>query len=304
MMNTFGSSRQNSTIEEIAEALKKKNSCVILVPEKPTQDAIAAAISLYFSLLKLGKDAYLVSSSKIDYPLAGVEKFQTTLNIKGDSLKISFPYQEGSVDKVDWGIDGETFYITIKPVEGYPKLDPSQVKFSYTGGTADCFVILDSPTLSSLGSVYAENKEAFQGVEIINIDRHFTNTRYGSLNYINTAASSLSEIVYSVIKSLGVEIDSDIATSLYAGLLSATNNFTAYNVKPETLEIAAELLRKGAKKPVIKKQVQTIPTSQKPTSNFISPKPTFEPKSTETNSQPPSAPQDWLKPKIFTSKKI
>lgn len=306
MINTFGGVKPNNTLEEIVETLSKKETYVIFVSEKPPQDAVAASLALYLGLLKSGKDAYLVSSSKIDYNLPGVEKFQGDLSIKGDSLKIAFPYKEGSVDKVDWGIDGETFYITIKPTPGYPKLDPSQVKFSYTGGTADCFVMVGVPTFNSLGQIYSENKEVFQGVEIVNIDRNFGNARYGSLNYVDTTVSSLSEIIYMILKNLEVEIESDIATNLYAGILSATNNFTGFNVKPETLEMAAELLRKGAKKTITRPVTQTFisqPKFSRLQTGLQQESKTEQTVST-TQTKSESTPQDWLKPKIFTGKKI
>ncbi len=325
MMQTF-SNKQNNSLEEIADVLKNKATGVIFIPEKYTHDEVGAALGLYLSLLKLGKDVYLACSSKVDSKLPGAEKFQKSLSVKGESLQISFPYQEGSVDKIDWRIEDGKFNIIITPMSGFPKLDPSKVSFSYTGGTADYFVILDAPTLSSLGRLYGENKEIFQGVEIINIDRHFTNVRFGSLNYVDTAVSSISEVVLGILRHLGVEIDSDIATNLYAGITAATSNFTAYNTKPETLEAAAFLLRKGAKKSVL---------SQKPTSSVqsanLTPSPNVKPASVpsvkinkqvlqtapqkpevakpqpshETKEKPAeekNAPQDWLKPKIFSSK--
>ncbi len=322
MMQITGSSRQTDTLDTVVEVLKDRKIFLITFPEKAPQDTVAASLALYFSLLKLGKDVYLVASDKPQYQLPGIEKVQNSINVKGDSLKISFPYTEGSVDKIDWKIEGDRFNIIITPMQGYPKLDPSKVEFSYTGGAADCFVVLGAATLNSLGKIYTENKEAFQG-EIVNIDRHFTNARFGTVNFVNTGVSSLSEVVYEIIKKLGVELDQDIATCLYAGIASATNNFTGYNVKPETLETAAALLRAGLKN-VSLGGFQTRPFSPSPSVSTVRPTsfsvPQPQPAKPVENkkgeaSKPLSTPepqlekkttppQDWLKPKIFSGKKI
>ncbi len=322
MIQITGSPRQNDTLDTVVEVLKDRSIFLITFPEKAPQDTVAASLALYFSLLKLGKDVYLVASDKPQYQLPGIEKIQDSIDVKGDSLKISFPYTEGSVDKIDWKIEGDKFNIIITPMQGYPKLDPSKVEFSYIGGAADCFIVLGAATLNSLGKIYTENKETFQG-EIVNIDRHFTNARFGTVNFVNIGVSSLSEVVYGIIKKLGVELDQDIATCLYAGIVSATNNFTGYNVKPETLETAASLLRAGAKKMSLG-GVQTKPFSSAPPVPPARPTPFSVPqvqpiKPVENKKvevpKPPSTPepqsekkttppQDWLKPKIFSGKKI
>jgi len=54
-----------------------------------------------------------------------------------------------------------------------------------------------------------------------------------------------------IIKSLSIEIDKEIATNLYRGITTATNNFSSYSVNAKTLENSALLLKKGAiKKPL------------------------------------------------------
>jgi len=287
----------------ISQIVNQKLSGAVVLPSNPSIDATASATALYLSLLKLGKNISLSCSTKVDYDLTGVDKIQKNLSASGDSLMISFPYVDGAIDKVDWGIDNDRFYITITPQPGYPKLDPSKVSYSYTGGKLDFIFVLDSPTLASLGELYQNNQNQFQGVEIINVDRHLTNANFGTINYVNKTASSLSEMVFLLIKNLGVELDKDIATNLYGGLASATNNFSSYSVNAQTFETAATLLKMGAIKKIIKKPSETTRLNTF-TPPAFAPKP-FEVKpieSVEKEPKPPQtqeAPSDWLKPKIF-----
>jgi len=299
---------QQQTIIRINKAISKKTNGAIIIPTNPSVDAAGSACALYLALIKLGKNISLICPTKVEYDIIGIDKFQTTLNISGDTLMISFPYVDGSIDKVDWGIDGDRFYITITPQAGYQKLDPEKVSYSYTGGKIDFIFVLDSPSLISLGDVYQNNQDKFQGVEIINIDRHLTNANFGTINFINKTASSLSEMVFQVIKNLNVEIDKEIATNLYAGLTAATNNFSSYSVNAQTFETAASLLKLGAIKKIIKKPVSSFQSSFSSFAPPITPSPAsqkFQPNPIEQVEKEPvpkksnETPSDWLKPKIF-----
>lgn len=296
----------NLALPRIREVLTKNNSGVIIIPPNSSIDALCSALSFYFALEKMGKGCAVIFTGKInDQNIIGLEKVKDNLSVNGDNLVISFPYNEGAIDKVDYQIQDQNFNLVIVPRQGYPKIDPSQVKFSYTGGNFDFIIVIDSPTLNNLGEIYQNNQNQFIGKEIINIDRHLTNNNYGTINLINKTASSISEIVFKVIESLEIMIDKDIATNLYYGLVSATNNFSSYSTNADTLEIAAKLLRAGAIKKVYK---QTTGGQQnQPFRSFIP----FQSKPIEPNKpieaiekEPPlreqkNPPQDWLKPKIF-----
>jgi len=291
----------------LLEILNRLNSGCILLPKNPSIDALAAATALYLALMKLGKNATLVCSSDIEeVSLTGTDKIQKNINVAGDSLVISFPYKDGAVDKVDYNITGDKFNLIITPRPNHQKINPSQVQYSYTGGKVDFFIVIDAADLNNLEELYTDNKNQFVGVEIVNIDRHLTNSNFGTINIVNKTASSISEIIFSLMQSLKIEIDKTIATNLYAGIVSATNNFSSYSVNADTLENAAKLLRLGAIKKILKPTPPKIfksplPPNQIISSNKFSPEIQTKPidiveKENETEKQ---LPQDWLKPKIF-----
>ena len=103
--------------------------------------------------------------------------------------------------------------------------------------------VIDAPTLNSLGTIYTDNQNQFNGKDIVNIDRHLTNAYFGTVNYVNKTISSISELVLSIIQTLGIEIDRDIATNLYAGAATSTNNFTSYSTNADTFEHVANLAK-------------------------------------------------------------
>lgn len=296
----------DGSLNRLNDVLQKSLSGTIVLPQNPTADAVAAATALYLSLNKAGKSVSLACTSKVGFNLTGVDKIQSQLTTSGDNLVISFPYAEGSIDKVDYNIKGENFNLIIAPRQGYPKLDPNQVKYTYTGGSLDFIIIIDSPTLNSLGPIYTENEKQFQGKEIVNIDRHLTNSFYGTINYVNKTSSSISELIFKLVQNLGIELDRDIATNLYAGISSATNNFSSYSVTADTFDTVARLLRQGAIKKTVQKPTMTRPFNPPPINSFgggfneepdmITP---IEDVEKEPRGAQGSTPQDWLKPKIF-----
>ena len=83
------------------------------------------------------------------------------------------------------------------------------------------------------------------GANVLNIDHHHDNTRFGSINVIDTDASCTAEIVYEVAQRLGAEITPDIAMALYVGVVTDTGKFMYENTRAETHRVTAELIEAG-----------------------------------------------------------
>ena len=174
----------NEALTQVSSIINQGTSCVICLPVSPSVDSIAAATSLYLGLIKLGKNVSIVCSTLQQSDLHGADKIQQNFQAAGDNLVISLPYTDGSIDRVDYNIQGENFNLIITPKQGFSKLDAGEVKYSYTGGTVDFVITIDSPALKNLGAVYQDNQKQFQGRKIINVDRHLTNTFYGTANIV------------------------------------------------------------------------------------------------------------------------
>lgn len=92
---------------------------------------------------------------------------------------------------------------------------------------------------SELSGVYKKNAVT------INIDHHVSNSRYAKFNYVQEA-SSTCEIIFDLVKELGVEIDGDIAECLLTGIVTDTGGFAHSNVTDNTLLVASLLKKAGA----------------------------------------------------------
>jgi len=106
----------------------------------------------------------------------------------------------------------------------------------------DMAVILDCGDLSRVG-------EAVSTVEqipvIVNIDHHITNTRFGHLHLIDTSACATAEIVYRLIKQMGLPFSKPVATSIYTGILADTGSFRFSNTNRAAFAICQEMMELG-----------------------------------------------------------
>ena len=83
------------------------------------------------------------------------------------------------------------------------------------------------------------------GVRIVNIDHHHDNTRFGDVNLVVAEASCTAQIVYSLTREFGVELDKPLAEALYIGLVTDTGKFMFENTTPAAHEMAADLIAAG-----------------------------------------------------------
>jgi phosphoesterase RecJ-like protein len=83
------------------------------------------------------------------------------------------------------------------------------------------------------------------GNEIINIDHHHDNTRFGDVNLVEVGASCTAEIVYDLALLLGAKITPEIASALYVGLITDTGKFMYENTNAHTHRVAADLIDAG-----------------------------------------------------------
>jgi len=79
----------------------------------------------------------------------------------------------------------------------------------------------------------------------LNLDHHHDNTRFGTLNLVDTAVSCTAEIVFRLARMLGAEITPEIATALYVGLVTDTGRFMYENTSADAHRMAADLIEAG-----------------------------------------------------------
>lgn len=77
--------------------------------------------------------------------------------------------------------------------------------------------------------------------ELVVVDHHASNDRYGSVNVVDPDAAATAVLVRRLASQLGWDLDRDVALCLYTGLATDTGRFQYSNTTPEVFALAAEL---------------------------------------------------------------
>lgn len=83
---------------------------------------------------------------------------------------------------------------------------------------------------------------AGQGETLIKIDHHPEVDMYGDLQWVDTEASSASEMIYYLAEANGLEVPAEAARFLYAGIVADTGRFRFSNTRRATFAAAGALL--------------------------------------------------------------
>ncbi len=105
--------------------------------------------------------------------------------------------------------------------------------------------VADTHLLGDLAPKYADKVD-------MGIDHHMSNSHFTKLLLLEDKASA-SEIVFELVKELGIEIDEYIGNCLYTGISTDTGCFRYQNTNANTFRVASELVEKGINTKMINK---------------------------------------------------
>ncbi len=142
--------------------------------------------------------------------------------------------------------------------QGYPAtavLDPIPERFEYLNASgivsvpkpgekldADLAIVLDAAEFERLGGL---DSRSFEGVRILNIDHHISNTSFGDFNWIESGASAVGELIWRIASSLDWEVPKLALDAIYVALVTDTGQFAYSNTTPRVLRMAASLIEAG-----------------------------------------------------------
>lgn len=278
--------QESTSIQELITSAK---TIYIALAATANYDTVASALALYLSFKEAGKNALIMSGSpmRVEFSyLIGVDEIQSVVGNR--NLVVSFAYDQQSVDKVSYHIseDGQRFNLVIAPADGGKPPDPSTVEYRYEGASADLVFIMGASQFDDLGALYTQEPYFFDGADSIAITT-FQAQPFARRMFETTGQSCMAEGVAVLLEGLGMEAKDDVATNLLSSIEQATNRFQSLGVGPDLFELAARLMRNGARRsgsnPVIHGQQQVSPNAIPPMIPQISqPMPPTTPVSTSS----------------------
>jgi hypothetical protein len=273
----------NNSFNSIIES---GNSFLILLPKKPFFDQVAAGLGLFLSL-RDKKEAAISCPTPMVVEfnrLVGVNKISSELGNKNLTIKFS-GYDANKIERVSYDIENGEFRLTVIPKPGAASPIEEQIKFSHSGVSADTVLLVGGANENHFPNLASPD---LVGTKLVHIGTRALSSSSGK-NIISLArpASSVSELVTTLIKESGMSLDVDISTNLLIGIEEASNKFSSSEVTANTFEVVAELMRAGGqRRPQVTQTRGAFPPS--PIQKQVS-----------SGEQKKETPKDWLEPKVY-----
>ncbi len=90
---------------------------------------------------------------------------------------------------------------------------------------------------------------------MLDIDHHLANARFGGLNYIIETECSTGTCVLRILRALGTPLTPEIATCLLTTIMTDTGGFMHANTTADVLRISADLIEHGADREAITNEI-------------------------------------------------
>lgn len=124
------------------------------------------------------------------------------------------------------------------PIMAFPGVDKIVVA-DKVSGDFDAAIIMECSDLKRTGV------SGLDRFFLINIDHHPGNMGFGDINWFAPSAAACGEMVFDLIRALGVPLSIEIATHVYLAILTDTGSFHYSGISPRTFEICKEALEAG-----------------------------------------------------------
>jgi phosphoesterase RecJ-like protein len=102
----------------------------------------------------------------------------------------------------------------------------------------EVMVTFDCGSVGRLGDLELAAKRAH---DLVVLDHHVSNTRYGTINVIDPDAAASGVLVRRLVDELGLPLSKEAAVALYAALVCDTGRFQYETTTPGVFELAREL---------------------------------------------------------------
>jgi phosphoesterase RecJ-like protein len=134
------------------------------------------------------------------------------------------------------------------PLLAFPGVDSIRIAPEVTGE-------FDAAIIMECGDLHRPGVAGLERFFLINIDHHPGNAAFGDLNWFDASASACGEMVFDLVRALGVPLSIEIATHVYLAILTDTGSFHYSGISPRTFAICKETLEAGVDAVLVARQV-------------------------------------------------
>lgn len=259
--------KTDETVKAVAEKINEADSILVTLSKDPTVDEVTAALGLTLMLDKYGKHVTAIYSGKTPNALQFLrpdETFEANTNSLQDFI---IALSKDKADHLRYKIEGDFVKVYITPYR--TTISESDLEFSRGEVNVDLVIALDVVETEDLDAALAQHGRIMHNASLVNISNTAPG-RLGGLEWSNPQASSVSEMIVTLLEQIGQPITKEVATALLTGIIAATERFSNERTTPDTMALASKLMQLGADQQLIvaqmadaMKEEQQAPEEQK-----------------------------------------
>jgi hypothetical protein len=240
--------------QAIADRLKQANNILVTVSNNPSVDQLASCIGLTLALNKMGKHATAVFSGNVPSTLEFLQP-EKTLEKNTDSLRdFIIALDKAKADKLRYKVEDKVVKIFITPYK--TSITEKDLEFSQGDFNVDVVIALGVHQQTDLDQAITSHGRILHDAVVATMNTKPAG-ELGTINWLDTAASSLSQLVAQLLDVLDNKLlDGQMATALLTGIVAETNRFSNEKTTPVTMSIAAELMGAGANQQLVATKLQ------------------------------------------------
>jgi hypothetical protein len=243
--------------QQLVERIKAANNVLVTVSTNPSVDQLAAAIGFGLLLNKLGKHATAVFSGAVPSTIEFLQP-EKTLEKTTDSLRdFIIALDKSKADKLRYKVEDEHVKIFITPYR--TSISQADLEFSQGDFNVDVVIALGVHEQTELDQAITAHGRILHDATVISVTKE-TGNNVGSINWVDTRASSLCEMLASISDAIKPDaLDNQISTALLTGIVAETERFSNEKTTSATMAASAKLMAAGANQQLVAEKLQPKP---------------------------------------------
>jgi hypothetical protein len=236
--------------QQVVERIKSATNILVTVSNNPSVDQLAACIGFTLMLNKLGKHATAVFSGTVPSTLEFLQP-DKTIEKNTDSLQdFIIALDKSKADKLRYKVEDDVVRIFITPYR--TSISEKDLEFSLGDFNVDAVVALGITKKEEIDQAIVAHGRILHDATVMTVTAGEATSDVGSINWHESAASSLSEMLVSISESFQSGLlDPQMATSFLTGIVAETERFSNSKTSPKVMTMSAQLMAAGANQQLI-----------------------------------------------------
>lgn len=243
--------------QQVIDKIKSSTNILVTVSRDPTVDELAAAIGLTTILNKLGKHGTAIFSGDIPPAINFLDPEKVFENTADSLRDFIIALDKEKADHLRYKVEGDVVKIFITPYR--TTITSDDLEFSQGDYNIELVLALGVANREHLDQALSAHGQVLHDVTIATFSAGKQSSQLGSLDWRDSGASSLSEMVTNLSELLKVDkpiLDKQISTALLTGIVAATDRFSNLLTTSRVMTTAAQLMAAGADQQLIAARLQ------------------------------------------------